>query len=494
MKNNLIQNSTLPFIPATEVLQKLNLTSPYCLFESSEIEEHSGRLSLLALDPAIEFIGKGQECTVNLLDERRKEAFNVLAKNFKDQIVEQSTTSLKLAFKTIPFHDSEEKRFEIPCAAQVLRFFLKSFYSKEESYTGLYGALGYNFVYPFEEIKTQKEAETADFHLYYFDTILVFNHLMMDLNLVALRASEKELLAVKENISKALKSDINTPKEAFEIGELSIEPSDEAFKNQILEAKELFAQGEVMELVLSRKITASVNGDSMRLYEKYKLVNPSPYMFYFQFGSSQLFGASPEIMVKVEKGKVYLKPISGTAPRGKNAIEDHERQMELLNSDKEKSELDMLIDLGRNDLARICKPGVSIDHYRSVEKYSHVFHTVARLSGDLEEGKMGVDALIACLNAGTLTGTPKNAAMQHIENMEQHSRGYYGGCVGYLLMNGEVNTAITIRSAHIKNNTLSYLSGATLLYECDPDFELTETKIKAAAFQQALKDFQYEKV
>ena len=150
----------------------------------------------------------------------------------------------------------------------------------------------------------------------------------------------------------------------------------------------------------------------------------------------------------------------------------------------------MLIDLGRNDLARICQPGIEIDHYRIVEKYSHVTHTVAQVSGILQPRYSGFDALIASLNAGTLTGAPKVAAMEYIEQIEGHSRGYYGGCIGWLLLNGDVNTAITIRTAHLREGNLQFCAGATLLYESVPESELKETNIKAGAFLAAVATFQ----
>ncbi|MCL4114833.1 UNVERIFIED_CONTAM: hypothetical protein GTU68_043713 [Idotea baltica] len=244
-----------------------------------------------------------------------------------------------------------------------------------------------------------------------------------------------------------------------------------------------------MELVLSRQIKADFNGSTLPLYQAYRKTNPSPYLFHVNFGAETLLGASPELMIRYENDRVVLRPISGSINRGENAIEDHHLMMQLLNDTKEKSELDMLIDLGRNDLSKVCKPNISIDNYRTIEKYSHVMHTVAQVSGELQEGKIGLDALVASLNAGTLTGAPKVTAMNHIEKIEQHERGYYGGCVGYMLFNGDVNTGIVIRSAHIKNKELSYCSGATLLYESDPEKELYETEFKAKAFTKSIEPF-----
>jgi anthranilate synthase component 1 len=274
------------------------------------------------------------------------------------------------------------------------------------------------------------------------------------------------------------------------VGPMVSEPDDETFRKHVEQGIRLCYEGELLEIVLSRKMTARVSGGLLPLYERYRTINPSPYLFYFDFGDEFLLGASPELMLRYEDGRATLRPISGSVRRSDNPIEDHHLMMELLNSPKENSELDMLIDLGRNDLARICKPGIEIEHYRIIEKYSHVTHTVAQVSGTLQDRYTGFDALIASLNAGTLTGAPKIAAMQYIEQIELHTRGYYGGCIGWLLFNGDVNTAITIRTAHVKDGEMQFCTGATLLYESVPESELRETKIKAGAFLAAVESFQ----
>ncbi|MFH1218375.1 MAG: anthranilate synthase component I family protein, partial [Candidatus Peregrinibacteria bacterium] len=223
-------------------------------------------------------------------------------------------------------------------------------------------------------------------------------------------------------------------------------------------------------------------GDALGLYRRYSEVNPSPYLFYFDFGDETLLGASPEMMVRCERGKVHLRPISGTAARGRDVIEDHENMLKLLSDEKERSELDMLIDLGRNDLARICEPGIEVKDYRFVEKYSSVMHTVAHLTGELKSEYCAFDALVACLNAGTLTGAPKVAAMTEIEKNEGSRRGYYGGTIGYLTFSGDMDTGIIIRAAHIRDGKLSFRVGATLLYDSVPENEYEETLNKANAF------------
>ena len=177
-------------------------------------------------------------------------------------------------------------------------------------------------------------------------------------------------------------------------------------------------------MVFSNILKAEFEGDPYGLYLKYRDINPSPYLYFFDFGDEQLVGASPEMMVRCENRTVNLRPISGTAKRGEDPVSDHENMLALLSDEKERAELDMLIDLGRNDLARVCEPGIKVDDYRFVEKYSRVMHTVAHLSGRLRDGFTSLDALISCLNAGTLTGAPKVAAMRIIEDCEEERRGY----------------------------------------------------------------------
>jgi anthranilate synthase len=200
------------------------------------------------------------------------------------------------------------------------------------------------------------------------------------------------------------------------------------------------------------------------------------------------------MFVRVENGIVQARPISGTVPRGKDSLSDYHYMMQLLNSEKEKSELDMLIDLARNDISRVCEPGVAVSDYRYVEKYSRVMHTVAHVEGQLSPKFSAFDAFIASLNAGTLTGAPKAAAMTYIDTHEQSRRGYYGGNVGYLTFSGQLDTGIIIRTAHLVRqleqegevHDVNVRAGATLLYDSDPASEFAETEGKARALLEAL--------
>lgn len=483
----------IPYKGALDYYKLLKTDAPSFVFESSDAGNKSSRLSILGTDPILEIKGKVDSCEVRLIQERGRVYFDFIAERFADFTYRISDVELILDLPKVKFRGPENERFTRQNTAQVLREMLLHFKQEEENYMGFYGALSYYFIYLYEEIERSKIAETPDFHLFLFDTLLFFNHLNKQCTIYSTRESMAEAQAGALRLKE---SALHNEAQVFAkptISQMVSEPSDEEFIEQVKQAKYLCERGEIMELVLSRKITARIEGNPLALYEFYKNLNPSPYMFFFDFGDETLLGTSPEMMVRYEAGKLTLRPISGSAPRGKNTIEDHFIMMELLNSAKEKSELDMLIDLGRNDLSRACKPGIAVEQYRVVEKYSHVMHTVAQVAGELEDGLIGLDGLVACLNAGTLTGAPKVAAMRFIEEMERHGRGYYGGAVGYFLLNGDVNTSIVIRSAYIRENILNYLTGATLLYESDPESELYETQFKAAAFMQILKQFTPEK-
>ena len=464
--------------------------APSFVFESSDTMNKSSRLSLVGIDPVLELKGKVDTCEIHLLQERGRPYFEFIAEKFPDFTHRISNEELLLNIPKIDFEGPENERFRRQNITQIIREMILNFKTDDDNYLGLYGALSYYFVYLFEELERSKISETPDFHLFLFDTIVFFSHLNHQSSIYCMRATQADARA---DALKLKELALNGEPREFErprVRQTNSEPSNEEFMDQVRQAKGLCERGELMELVLSRKITARMEGDALALYEYYKSLNPSPYMFFFDFGDETLLGTSPEMMVRYEGDRLTLRPISGSAPRGKNTIEDHNIMMDLLNNPKEKSELDMLIDLGRNDLARACKPGIDVEQYRVVEKYSHVMHTVAQVAGELQDGLIGLDGLTSCLNAGTLTGAPKVAAMRHIEEIERHSRGYYGGAVGYFLFNGDVNTSIVIRSAYIRENILNYLTGATLLYESDPERELYETQFKAAAFMKILKQFE----
>ena len=483
----------LPYTDALSLYQQLQGASPSCLFESASPVDKSSRMSVVGYEPSLEFTGKDDRLSIHLLHPRGAVFYDFVKTEFNAFIESERQGRLVLHIPKTPFQGPEEERLERQNIVQPMRRLLAEFKTDDKNFMGFYGALGYRFVYLFEDIRCERPCPEPDFHLFLFDNILLFNHLTQDLTLYVTRdhPEEAERCTAEYHtrfLAPHTADDARSPGEAFQISKFIQTPDDETFKRQVERGIQLCNEGELLEIVLSRKLSATVSGNLLPLYKRYKAINPSPYLFYFDFGDETLLGASPELMLRYENGRATLRPISGSVRRSGDPIEDHHLMMELLNSPKENSELDMLIDLGRNDLARICKPGIEIDQYRIVEKYSHVTHTVAQVSGVLEDRYSGFDALIASLNAGTLTGAPKIAAMEYIEQIEQHTRGYYGGSIGWLLLNGDVNTAITIRTAHVRDGLLSFCAGATLLYESVPENELKETRIKAGAFLAAVEE------
>lgn len=474
-----------PYQEPYRVFQNLYKAYRYkFLLESKDISPIYGRLSLAGIDPVLKITGKNDTFCIEVLNGRGSFYLSKLTDNdFKicDKI-EISEENIRGIIKNQSDIIEETERSKRKNIAQIIRILLKRFEVRPKSFLGLYGAFSYDFIRLFEDIGINTpENDTNDFTLFLYDTFLFFDHLKQTNEIIVYRKNTQEaekdinVIArriIKNRSNKILCSIINA---RFELDK-------NEYKSLVDSAKKYATDGELFEVVFSNILKAEFKGDPFGLYLKYRDVNPSPYLFYFDFGEEQLVGASPEMMVRCENNIVSLRPISGTAKRGDDPIEDHENMLSLLSDPKEKAELDMLIDLGRNDLSRVCEPGLEITDYRFVEKYSRVMHTVAHLSGKLRKGYTALDALISCLNAGTLTGAPKVAAMNVIEKHEKQRRGYYGGTIGYLTFSGDMDTGIIIRTAHIYKNRLRFQVGATLLYDSIPEKEYQETLNKASAF------------
>lgn len=484
----------LPALDALEAYRRLRAVGPSILMESgagNSFTVQNGRFSLIGVLPSAELIGTRQGLSVTVLEPFGQHIVEALSTHEADYITHSHPDQLTLTYQPSEFSGEERARFTHPTPARAIRSILGHYAQLTHAFLGLYGAFAYDFVRQFESLPATVESEVADFRLLAVDTVILINHLTGESQLICTQATSGEAFTKAQRVVDLLEQRA-APGEAFTSSAPITSPTEDAFRSQVTRAVELCEAGELLELVLARRLESQVSGDPLLLYDAYRTRNPSPYQFYVDFTDEVLLGTSPEVMVQVEGRRVTLRPISGSSARGHNAIDDHRLMLNLLNDEKEKSELDMLIDLGRNDLARVCKPGVHVDDYRAVEKYASVMHTVAQVSGELDEGLMGFDALVAALPAGTLTGAPKLAAIHYIDEIEQGSRGYYGGAVGYLHYSGAVNTAIIIRSAHIRNGQLAYLAGATLLVESQPERELRETQLKTEAFASVLTQFTLE--
>lgn len=475
----------IQYVPSHEIFSRIYKDYKYkFLFESKDVSPIYGRLSLIGIDPVLKISGKGNGFCITQLNDRGE----FYLKNLNDDdfsICDDYKISKTAITGTIKNDNNlleETERSKKRNIVQIIRMLLVKFKVDERALLGLYGAFSYDSIRLFENIPNKNpDRDVDDFTFLLYDTFIFFDHLKTKSEIIIFRNTKKE---VKESITNLFAeiSSKKSKKTSYSITNPKFTLSREKYEDLVVLAKKYAKEGELFEIVFSNILLSTFKGDPFSLYLKYREYNPSPYLFYFDFHKEQLVGASPEMMVRCENGIVSLRPISGTARRGKDPIEDHENMLALLSDQKERAELDMLIDLGRNDLSRVCEPGITISDYRFVEKYSSVMHTVAHLSGNLRKKYIALDALIACLNAGTLTGAPKVAAMIAIEQHEKERRGYYGGTIGYLTFSGDMDTGIIIRTAHICGNKLRFQVGATLLYDSVPVKEYQETLSKADAF------------
>jgi len=283
---------------------------------------------------------------------------------------------------------------------------------------------------------------------------------------------------------------LGTPRAALSPGELQVTsiPSREEHEAAVLKAKEYIAAGDVIQVVLSRRMQVDVTASPFEIYRALRSVNPSPYMFFLNFEDCQLIGASPEILVTERAGQVVTRPIAGTVRRGKTPEEDAALEAQLLADPKERAEHIMLVDLHRNDIGRVCEYGsVHVDQLMATEKYSHVIHIVSNVVGKLRPGKDAYDLIRAAFPAGTLSGAPKIRAMEIIEELEPVKRGPYGGCIGYFSFNGNMDTAITLRTIVMQNGTAYIQAGGGIVADSDPAAEFQETESKAGAMIRAIE-------
>jgi anthranilate/para-aminobenzoate synthase component I len=467
------------------------------LFESRSVNPIYGRMSLIGIDPILELSGKNDTFTLTVLKNRGQHFFNHFIhsdiEKEADRVEKKTETNIVLKIEKDTGFLSESQKTRRKNILLPFRKFLHLF-SKHQSdipeegiHMGVFGAFSYDSTRLFENIPhILPETDAPDIRFFLFDTFIRFDLLKEQSEIISYRETKEKAEDAIMNILPQIGK--NSSRHCtFKADSISCDTPQKEFENQVEIAKDLAKKGELFEVLFSRTFSGSFSGDPFAVYKKYRIKNPAPYLFFFDFGEEQLIGASPEMMVRIEKGKVHLRPISGTRPRGTDPISDHENELELLSCSKERAELDMLIDLGRNDIKRICKPGIEIITYRHVEKYSRVMHTIAHITGNIRPEYTALDAIISCQPAGTLTGAPKVQAMIEIEKYEKSRRGYYGGTIGYITLDGNMDTGIIIRSTHIKNNTFSFRVGATLLYDSRPNDEYKETENKAQALLEILQ-------
>jgi anthranilate synthase component 1 len=363
-------------------------------------------------------------------------------------------------------------------------------------YGGLVGAFGYDTVRYVEPrlAKTQKPDEigTPDLLLLLSEEIAVIDNLSGKLTLVvyadaAIAGAYGQAQKRLAELVAALRAPVAIPGDIVaQSTEAVSEFGEAAFKAAVMRAKQYIIDGDLMQVVLSQRMSRPFAASPLALYRTLRALNPSPYMFFFNFGDFHVVGASPEILVRLEDNKVTLRPIAGTRKRGATVEEDLALERELLADEKERAEHLQLLDLGRNDVGRVAKTGsVRVTEQYAIERYSHVMHIVSNVEGELRKGENALSVLKASFPAGTVSGAPKVRAMEIIDEMEPSKRGIYAGCVGYLGFNGDMDMAIAIRTAVLKDGRLYVQAGAGIVADSNPDAEWEETRSKARAILRA---------
>ncbi|MEI6971876.1 MAG: anthranilate synthase component I [bacterium] len=366
---------------------------------------------------------------------------------------------------------------------------------------GAVGFIGYEGICEFERMPAPRQSQAGARPCSRFlkaDCIIVFDNVRHTLKVVvssrpndsaspaeAYRAAVARIEAVEEILRRPAPRQDDT---VVDHAEFSCNMSKEQFCSMVTAAKKYIVAGDVIQVVLSQKFSAQSQVKPFQAYRALRLLNPSPYTFFLKIGDQTLVGSSPEVMVRLTGNRVELRPIAGTRPRGSNEQEDRRLADELLSDEKEKAEHVMLVDLGRNDVGRIAVPGsVQVREYMVIERYSHVMHLVSHVEGLLRKEFDACDVIRASFPAGTLSGAPKIRAMEIIRELEPEPRGIYGGAVGYIGYDGNIDLAITIRTLEMRKGQVAVQAGAGVVYDSDPVKEFEETHHKARGMQRAVR-------
>ncbi len=444
------------------VYRKLVAEEPGFILESVEGGEHLGRYSFIGLRPSQTMTVYGSSCRIN-----------------DGETVRQSEGNPFLQLQAA-------MRAFAPVEVDGLPRF----------YGGAVGYFGFDLVEALERLPAAAdELGLPDCCLLFPEVVAVFDHVRHSLQLIVCArvaadpdASYRRAL----ELLREMKARLAGPAAAAKAGcggasRLCSNRSREQYRQMVRQAKEYIAAGDIFQVVPSQRLSAELRVEPFAVYRSLRALNPSPYLYYLNFGAVQIVGSSPELLVRVEDGLVETRPIAGTRRRGKTPAEDAALAAGLLADEKERAEHTMLVDLARNDVGRIAVYGsVAVPTLMTVEKYSHVMHIVSAVTGQLQPGKDAIDALTACFPAGTVSGAPKVRAMEIIRELEKGKRGPYGGAVGYLGFSGSMDTCITIRTFVIADGKIHVQAGGGVVADSDPDAEYEETLNKAQALLQAL--------
>lgn len=448
------------------IYKKIKPKGPAYLLESVEGGENLARYSFIGFDPFLNFISRGEE--------------SLITGGGRGKTV-----------RGLPLESLEKvmSGFKVHQDPILPRF-----------YGGAVGYISYDAVRFFERIEMSRRSipDLPDCNFIFAGTVLIFDHVKRTLTIIinSLPGGNPEKAYAKaqekiEKVIRAVRSSFSTrnknQKQSFVNESVEVNITKEEFMEKVARAKEYIKAGDILQVVLSRRIKVPFQGEPFDVYRRLRAINPSPYLYYLNFGDAVVVGSSPEMLVRVEDGSIETCPIAGTRPRGVDLNEDAAFAMDLLRDAKERAEHLMLVDLGRNDLGKVCETGsVRVVRFMEVEKFSHVMHLVSNVRGNLAAGKNCLDALKACFPAGTVTGAPKVRAMEIINEMEPEGRGIYAGAIGYFGFSGNMDTAIAIRTVIINRGNAFVQAGAGIVADSDPEREYEEVMNKARALLNTL--------
>ncbi len=470
------------------LLRKLDTQRGLYLSSGYEYPERYSRWDIAAVAPPLEIVAAGREIVFRPLNERGKTLNRILEPLLAphphwDRFLKEDG-ALKGTLKPLPALFPEEERSKQPSAFSVLRALLDEFRHPIASRLALAGAFGYDLLFQFDPIELKlPRNEVKDLRLFFCDDIY-----FMDRKKEQIERFQYDFSRGEISTGGLARSATRIPKpKRVKEGPITADHAPEEYMAKVETVREGMRRGDYYEVVLRQTFRVPYAGTASSLFDKIQKASPSPYQFLMQFGDEQLIGASPEMFVRVEGRRVETCPIAGTARRTGDPLRDAENIRELLNSTKEESELTMCSDVDRNDKSRVCVPGsVRVIGRRLIESYAGLFHTVDHVEGMLAAGFDSLDAFLTHMWAVTIIGAPKKWAAQAIENLEKDARGWYGGAIGIISLDGDINTGITIRTIHLRDGIAKYAAGATLLYDSIPVMEEAETRLKATGFFRAL--------
>ena len=471
-----------------DLLRKLDTQRGVYFSSGYEYPERYSRWDFAGVAPALEIISSGRDVQLRPLNGRGE----VLNRMFEPLLAahphwEQfalENGALHGTLKPLPALFPEEERSKQPSVFSILRVIIDEFRHPLASRLALVGAFGYDLLFQFDPIELKlPRHDVKDLHLFLCDDIYFMDRKKEQIERFQYDFSRGDLTThgLKRSAGRLKK-----PKPA-EPGPIVSDHEPDEYMANVETVREGMRRGDYYEVVLRQTFRAPYSASPSELFGRIQHASPSPYEFFLQFGEEQLIGASPEMFVRVEGRRVETCPIAGTARRTGDPLRDADSIRELLNSTKEESELTMCSDVDRNDKSRVCEPGsVRVIGRRLIESYAGLFHTVDHVEGTLAEGFDSLDAFLTHMWAVTIIGAPKKWAAQAIENLEKDARGWYGGAIGMIAMDGDINTGITIRTVRLREGVAEYGAGATLLYDSIPENEERETRLKATGFFRAL--------